>query len=162
MNGLISTLPVSPPPVVASVASNSGSVAGVRAPRVTPLTGPVVVSGAPRESAGVNEPVSASPPLWDGAVAVAGVSVTVPTNAPAGMPLPVTGRPSSVMTAELSVMVETPEAAVAPASVRGPGTGLPPPRRQVPAGFDGTVWATQFAGRSRKALSPGPGYSSLP
>jgi len=24
------------------------------------------------------------------------------------------------------------------------------------------VWATQFAGRSRKALSPGPGYSSLP
>ena len=51
---------------------------------------------------------------------------------------------------------------MAPASVRGPGTGLPPPSRQVPAGWDGMVWATQLAGRSMKALSPGPGYSSLP
>src|SRR5215471_3640049 len=118
MYGLISTLPVSPPPVAASAASNSGSVAGV--------------------------------------------SVTLPTKAPAAIPVPDTDRPSSVITAELSVITEAPAPAVAPASVRGPGTGLPPPSKQVPAGWDGTVCATQLAGRSRKALSPGPGYSSLP
>ena len=42
ISGLIRTLPVSPPPVVASVASYSGSVCGVSAATVIPLTAPVV------------------------------------------------------------------------------------------------------------------------
>src|SRR5580692_3474294 len=148
MNGLISTLPVSPPPEVAPVAENSGSVLGDRAPSVTPATGPVVLSGWPEESTRVNDPVSTKPPFWLGCVAVTGVSVTWPTNAPAGIPAPVTDRPVSVATALLSAMVEVPAAAVAPASARAPGTGLPPPSRHVLAGCDGTVWATQLAGRS--------------
>ena len=78
------------------------------------------------------------------------------------MPVPVTERPTSVATALLSAIVEVPPPRSRPASVRGPGTGLPPPSRQVPAGWAGTVCATQLAGRSMNALSPGPGYSSLP
>lgn len=153
----MSTLPVSPPPFVASVASNSGSVAGVRAPRTTPLTAPVVASGAPFAPTSRNDPVSASPPLCEGTSGVFGVSVTAPTNAPAGMPVPATDRPASVATTELSAIVELPDAAFAPASVRAPGTGLPPPRMHVPAGWAGTVWATHVLGRSMNALSPGPG-----
>ena len=94
----------------------------------------------------MNDPVSARPPFWLGCVGVAGVSVTGPTKAPAGIPVPVTDRPTSVDTALLSAIVEVPAGAVAPASVRGPGTGLPPPSRQVPAGWAGTVCGTQLAG----------------
>lgn len=61
-----------------------------------------------------------------------GVSVTLPTKAPAGMPVPDTDRPSSVLTAGLSVITETPAPACAPASVREPGTGLPPPSGGAP------------------------------
>src|SRR5215470_13823977 len=122
MNGLISTLPVAPPPFVTPVALNSGSSDGDRAPRVTPITGPVVLSGSPDASTSRNDPVSTEPPLWAGAVAVAGVSVTRPTKAPAGMPVPVTDLPLSVTTAALSAIFELPAAAVAPASVRAPGT----------------------------------------
>ena len=91
---------------------------------MTPLTAPVVCSGWPVASTRVNDPVTAGPPLWIGAVAVTGVSVTVPTNAPAGMPVPVTDRPSSVATIALSVIVAAPAAAVAPASVRGTRHGV--------------------------------------
>jgi len=158
MYGLIRTLPVSPPPVVGSVALNSGSVAFVSAPSVTPfvaaLTTPVVWSGLPEASTSSNEPVSASPPLCDGAVAVVGVSVTEPTKAPAGIPVPVTERPSSVITAELSAMVELPVGAVAPLSFRAPGEWLPPPRMHDPAGCGA---GRQLFGRSMSALSPGPG-----
>src|SRR6266568_3742839 len=111
MNGLISTLPVSPPPLVESPKSNSGSVVAVRAPSVIPLTAPVVASGCPAESTRVNDPVSTKPPLWLGAVAGTKLSVTGPTKAPAGMPVPVTGRPLSVATTALSAIVETPAAA---------------------------------------------------
>ena len=155
MNGLMSTLPVSPPPFVGSVASYSGSVAGVRAPSVTPLTAAVVVSTAPVESTLVNRPVSAGPPA--GMSGELDASVTWLTKAPAGMPVPVTERPASVATIESSRIVDTPDAAVAPLSVRAPGTWLPPPRRQVPAGCDGAVCATHASGRSTNALSPGPG-----
>src|ERR1700760_3755002 len=134
MNGLMITLPVSPPPLVASVASYSGSVDGERAPRVTPLTAAVVGIGRPEELTSTNDPVSARPPLWFGTVAVAGVSVTLPTRAPAGIPVPVTVRPTSVETAALSAITVSPAAAVAPASARAPEPGLPPPSRQVPAG----------------------------
>ena len=107
----------------------------------------------------MNEPVSTLP-LGD--VAVTGVSVTLPTNAPAGMPLPLAERPASVATIELSAIVELPASAFAPASVRAPGTWLPPPSRQVPAGCEGIVCAMQSLGRSRYSLNPGPGYSSSP
>src|SRR6185437_15078040 len=123
MNGLIRTLPVSAASVMAPVAENSGSVLGERAPRMTPDTAAVVFSRWwPEESTRTNDPVSTRPPLWLGWVAVT------------GMPVPVTDRPTSVATALLSAMVDVPADAVAPASVRGPGTWLPPPSRQVPAG----------------------------
>ena len=63
MYGLIRTLPVSPPPLVASVASYSGSVGGVSPPSVIPLTAPVVSSGWPVESTSVKSPVSTKPPV---------------------------------------------------------------------------------------------------
>src|ERR1700722_12151176 len=162
MYGLINTLPVSPPPVVGSVALNRGSFASVRAASEIPLTAAVVSSGWPDESTRVNVPVSTKPPSWFDAVAVTGVLVTCPTNAPAGMPVPVTAFPASVATIALSAIVELPADAVALASVRGPGGLSPPPSRHVPAGCAGTVCATQLLGRSTNPLYPGPGYSSLP
>ncbi|HEY6428581.1 MAG TPA: hypothetical protein VIX84_15270, partial [Acidimicrobiales bacterium] len=93
--------------------------------------------------------MSTVPLLCEAAVAVVGVSVTGPTNAPEGIPVPVTERLSSVMTAELSAITDVPAAAVAWLSVRAPGEWLPPPSRQVPAGCGvGKVWATQVFGRS--------------
>ena len=128
MYGLISTSPVSPPPVVGSNASYSGSVAALCGPSVIPLTAAVVGSGFPLASTSTNEPVCEKPPLPDGSVAVTGVSVTVPTNAPAGMPVPVTLLPSSVRLIELSSIVVASIAAVAPLSVRPCDVALPPPR----------------------------------
>ena len=57
MYGLISTLPVSPPPLVSPVAVNSGSVWAVSAASVIPLTGPVVWTGSPLASTSWNEAV---------------------------------------------------------------------------------------------------------
>src|SRR6266568_135015 len=126
MNGLISTLPVSPPPLVESPKSNSGSVVAVRAPSVIPLTAPVVASGCPAESTRVNDPVSTKPPLWLGAVAGTKLSVTGPTKAPAGMPVPVTGRPLSVATTALSAVDER---VVAGTGVQRLPVGAPQQRR---------------------------------
>ena len=65
MKGLMSTLPVSPPPVVGSLASNSGSVASVRAARVTEVTAPLGAVGTPLQTS-ENDPFTARPPLWVG------------------------------------------------------------------------------------------------
>ena len=134
----------------------------MRGPSVIPLTAPVLTSAWPDAPTSVNEPSTTKPPFWFGAFAITGVLVTLPTKAPGGTPAPVTVRPMSVTTIALSEIVELPLGAVAPASVRGPGTFAPPPSRQVPLGFGGTDWATQLPGRSTNALSPGPGYSSWP
>ena len=83
-----------------------------------PLTAPVVDSGLPELSTSWNEPWSTRPPLCDAAVALTGVSVTWPTYAPEGMPLPETERPSSVTTIELSAIVVAADGALAPASAR--------------------------------------------
>ena len=71
MNGLISTLPVSPPPGVASVASHSGSAVWPAARKpgrpsalsVMPLTGPVGVTGVPVWSTSWNDPLMTEPLL---------------------------------------------------------------------------------------------------
>ncbi len=97
MYWLISTLPVSPPPLVASVASISGSVAAVLAPRVTPLTAAVVSSACPPESTSGKNPVTAESVAL---AAVVGSSLAVPTKAPGGIPVPATERPASVATIE--------------------------------------------------------------
>src|SRR5690348_13217308 len=118
MRGLIRTLPVSPPPGVASVASYRGSAVwpGARnpgapsAPRVTLLTGPVGVTGDPFWSTSWNDPSTTGP---DGEAAGCGpVSLTVPTKVFGGIGLvppgpvvstaSVTWRPASVATIELS------------------------------------------------------------
>src|ERR1700687_3982203 len=108
---------------------------------------------APVWSRIVNAPVVASslPPAPFGEVGVLGLLKTWPTKAPAGMPVPVTERPTSVAMADRAVISVAPDAAEA-VSVLAPWIALPPPSRQVPLGLDGTVWATQEAGRSIKAL----------
>ena len=94
MNGLIRTLPVSPPPLVALRESNSGSVDGVRAPNVTPLTGRGRPQRPPRAVDERERARDDEPAAWLACVAITGVFVTGPTNAPAGIPVPVTVRPS--------------------------------------------------------------------
>ena len=115
-----------------------------------PLTAPVVGSGSPEAFTSVNEPVSTKPPLWFGAVAVTGrVGDLADERARRDACTGHRDVPASVATIELSAIVELPAAgALALASVRAPGTLLPPPSRQVPAGCAGTVWATQSLGRS--------------
>src|SRR5579872_3625734 len=144
----MSRLPTSPPPVAAPVALYSGSVAGVSAPRVTLVTGPEGAVGTPPTSS-TNDPLVAHrlvhPPPF-GSVATAGVSDTLPTVAPGGMLVPVTDRPTSVMTAAWSAMVDD-ELLPVTASVRAPG-GVPPPPTMRPG---------MVGSRSMKALSPGPG-----
>ena len=112
----------------------------------------MVSSGWPEALTSANDPATTKPPFWFGAVAITGVLTTLPTNEPAGMPGPDTVRPTSVMTPSCRQMVELAIGAVADASVRGPGTLVPPPSRHVPLGRGGTVCATQLAGRSMKAL----------
>ena len=82
-------------------------------------------------------------------------SVTGPTQALSGMPVPEIGRPASGAVTEGSTTDVPPEPPLTPTlSVREPGVRLPPPRMY--------FWSTpgspvRFAGRSMKALSPGPG-----
>ena len=114
MNGLISTLPVSPPPGVGSVALNSGSGVspGARsdgspsALSVMPVTGPVGSTGLPSWLTSWNDPVVAEPVLVVGKSGP--VSVTAPTKEFAGMLVPVTSRPVSSARIELSEMTFDP------------------------------------------------------
>ena len=84
MNGLISTLPVSPPPVVGSVASHSGSgslarsqvVGSPSALSVIVPSGAVGLTGVPSWLTSWNDPVVAEPVL------VVGNSGPVLTTAP--------------------------------------------------------------------------------
>src|SRR5579875_3011179 len=175
MNGLISTLPVSPPPGVGSVRSNSGSgvCPAVRWPgcpsalMVTLVTAPVGRIGFPDSSTSWNEPSTAEPVLVVGNCGP--VSLTAPTNASAGIGLvppgpvvstvSVTWRPVSIATAELSVMNVDADEPLA-ASVLAPGVVPDPPRTipgTHPAGTGVGVVAVQAAGRSMNALLPGPG-----
>src|ERR1700722_13452702 len=96
MNGLMRTLPVSPPPVVGSVASNSGSAVtgalGVdrvvswdgspSALSVTLVTVPGTDTGLPASSMAWNEAATVGPPLLAGYCSP--VSDTVPTKRPLG------------------------------------------------------------------------------
>ena len=80
MNGLMRTLPVSPPPLVGSVASNSGSAVtgavGVdrleswagspSALSVTLVTAPAMVTGLPASSMAWKEAATVGPPLLAG------------------------------------------------------------------------------------------------
>src|SRR5579863_6298903 len=166
MNGLIRTLPVSPPPGVAEVAFHSGSgvwplarsFGSPSALSVMLLTAPVGSIGEPSWLTSWNDPTVAEPVLVVGNCGP--VSVTAPTKESAGMLVPVTARPVSSATIELSLMVLDPAPPVAEASVRALG-GLPAPPSTMPgtqsAGTRvGLVWV-QTGGRSTNALLPGPG-----
>ena len=165
MNGLIRTLPVSPPPVVGRVALNSGSGVwpGARsegspsALSVMLLTGPVGSTGLPSWLTSSNDPVVTAPVLVVGKSGP--VFVTAPTNEFAGTLVPVTSRPVSSDRIEGSVISLDPVPPVT-VSVRAAG-GLPAPPRTMPgtqlAGTSaGLVWV-HTGGRSTKALLPGPG-----
>src|SRR3984957_15886220 len=145
MNGLIRTLPVSPPPVVGRGALNSGSgvwplarsLGSPSALSVMLLTGPDGSTGVPSWLTSWNDPIVAEPVF---VVRNCGpVSVTAPTKELAGTLVPVTARPVSSATIELSVMVleEAPPVTV---SVGAAG-GLPAPPSTMPG--------TQSAGTSR-------------
>src|ERR1700760_1217932 len=174
MNGLISTLPVSPPPGVASVASYSGSAVwpGARKPgapsalSVMPLTGPVGVIGEPFWSTSWNDPSTTEP--LDDAANCGPVSLTVPTNVLAGIGLvppgpvvstvSVTWRPVSSATIEPSSRYVD-DAAPWAESLRAPGEVPEPPRTMSGtqlAGDFGLV-VVQAGGRSMNELLPGPG-----
>src|ERR1700759_4362161 len=170
MNGLISTLPVSPPPVVGAVAFHNGSAVwpGARcigspsALSVIVLSGPVGLTGVPSWLTSWNEPVVAEPVLVVGNSGP--VLTTAPTQELAGTPVPVTARPVSSDTIAVSViMLDAPPPVTV--SVRAPG-GLPAPPRTMPgtqsAGTLTGVVDVQTGGRSMKALLPGPGYSWSP
>ena len=127
-----------------------------------PLTGPVGLRGLPSCATSWNDPTVAAPVLTVGNCGP--VSVTAPTNALGGMPVPVTPRPVSSATMALSEMMLEDAAPVAPLSVRAPGV-VPEPPRTMPgtqlAGVSGLV-EVQAGGRSMKLLLPGPGYSWSP
>ncbi len=93
MYGLMRTLPVSPPPGVGSVASNSGSAVSARPGRgslgspsalsMTLVTVPLMGTGLPASSMATNDAATVGPPLLVG-IAGSPVSDTVPTNSPLG------------------------------------------------------------------------------
>ena len=161
MYGLIRTLPVSPPPGVGSVASQSGSAVWL-APRSFGSSS--ALTGVPEAFTSWKEPVSTGPLLL---TAVSGVSVTVPTNEPAGIgsgvsTVSVTIRPVSSARIELSVIMLEAVLPLTPAeepSVRAVAEEPEPPPT-IPgtqsAGMSGLVEA-QTGGRPMKALLPGPG-----
>ena len=98
---------------------------------VTLVTAPVGVIGEPEELTSVKNPSSSKPVEPPAPTAIAdafspvglqlevlvqlpfGPSVTVPMNAPPGMFVPLTGRPSSVILTELSWIVDELEEPVA-------------------------------------------------
>src|SRR5271165_1685634 len=162
MNGLIRTLPVSPPPFVGRLVLNSGSGVwpGARcdgspsALSVTLLTGPVGLTGLPFCPTSWNDPVETVP------AEVAGnwgpVLVTAPTKEFAGMLVPVTPRPVSSAAIAGSEMTLDPVPPVT-VSVRA-GGGLPAPPGTMPGTQSGAGLVCWHAGgRSTKALYPGPG-----
>ena len=125
MNGLIRTLPVSPPPVVGRVALNSGS--GVcpaarsdgspSALSVMLLTGPVGSTGLPFWLTSWNDPVVTEPVFVVGKSGP--VLVTAPTKEFAGMLVPGHWRPVSLATIALSEMTFDPGAAADGVGPRG-------------------------------------------
>ena len=146
----MSTLPVSPPPVVGvgRVKQRFGGIGLRRQGHTTHRAGDVH-----RLAVGVDEhkrPDVDSPTRRAVGGGSGGRRVGHPADVgPAGMPLPVTARPLSVATIELSFdhvrLMHT-----TLASVRAPAGVTAVPSRQVPAGWAGVVWATQLSGRSTK------------
>ena len=165
MNGLISTLPVSPPPVVGRVALNSGSgvCPGARsdgspsALSVMLLTGPVGSTGLPSCPTSWNDPVVTEPVFVVGNSGP--VLVTAPTKEFAGMLVPVTARPVSLAQDRVVRDDVGPGAAgdgVGPGARRAARAAAHDAGHAVAGTSVGLVWV-HTGGRSTKALLPGPG-----
>ena len=158
MYGLISTLPVSPPPVVGSVASKSGSSADVRAASVTPLTGARRRRAPlPLESTSVND-AGVGRARLAGTSGTYGASLTWPTNAPAGIPAPRDG--AAHVGRDDRVIADRREPARRVRTRVGRGRRARDCRnrgcRCRPAAAESSARRSS-SGRSTKPLKPGPG-----